>query len=273
MGTKLAGKSGDVYVANVLLASCETIWSDGTKGVAALDTTYVKVGDGSAKCTLAATPGTEAVAMYQTIVGGAVNVSAYNHILLWAYSVPTTEAGDYRISLGTAAAAATPLTYVTLPILTANTWKYCHCDDVTSFKMSASTASTIIGLYTWANGAENDVIYLDDIRAAKVIAGINSWNVDYVSDALETTDFVSAGARSYIAGPSGWSGSFSGYKDGAPLSIGSLYGLELAESATLTQMWLGDAIITGVHPSTGFDGVVSYSYDFQGSGVLTVASA
>ena len=273
MGTKLAGKSGDVYVANVLLASCETIWSDGTKGVAALDTTYVKVGDGSAKCTLAATPGTEAVAMYQTIVGGAVNVSAYNHILLWAYSVPTTEAGDYRISLGTAAAAATPLTYVTLPILTANTWKYCHCDDVTSFKMSASTASTIIGLYTWANGAENDVIYLDDIRAAKVIAGINSWNVDYVSDALETTDFVSAGARSYIAGPSGWSGSFSGYKDGAPLSIGSLYGLGLAESATLTQMWLGDAIITGVHPSTGFDGVVSYSYDFQGSGVLTVASA
>jgi len=273
MGTKLAGKSGDVYVANVLLASCETIWTNGTKGVAALDTTYVKVGSGSAKCTLAATPGTEAVAMYQTIVGGAVNISTYSHILLWARSVPTTEAGDYRISIGTGAAAATPTTYVSLPILTANTWKYCHCSEVVDFEMADTSAGTIIGLYTWANGAEGDIIYLDDIRAAKVIAGINAWNLDYTTDALETTDFVSAGARSYIAGASSWSGSFSGYKDGAPLSIGSEYGLELAESATTTQMWLGNAIIMAVHPSTSFDGTVQYSYDFQGTGSLTVASA
>jgi len=57
------------------------------------------------------------------------------------------------------------------------------------------------------------------------------------------------------------------------LSIGSQYGIELAESATTTQMWLGNAIITAVHPSIAFDGTVTYAYDFQGSGVLTPASA
>jgi len=46
----------------------------------------------------------------------------------------------------------------------------------------------------------------------------------------------------------------------------------LAESATATQMWLGDIIITGVHATVGHDGVASYSYDFQGTANLTVAS-
>ncbi len=138
--------------------------------------------------------------------------------------------------------------------------------------MGDTTAGTIIALYTWANGAENDVIYLDDIRAAKVMLGINSWSLDYTSDAIESTDFASAGVKAYIVGGSGWAGTFAGYKEGVPLSIGEIYGIELAESATVTEMWLGNAIITGVHPSVGHDGIVSYSYDFQGTGSLSCAS-
>lgn len=268
----LAGKAGDVYIANLLLEDCEDIWENGAKGVAALEATIIKVGNGSAKCTLAATPGTEAVAMFETMSNPTFDFTNYTHILCWAYSVPTTVAGDYRISVGTGAAGATPTTYVTLPALTATTWKYCHCTEVVGSEMSDTTAGTIIALYTWANGAENDVIYLDDIRAAKVMLGINSWSLDYTSDAIESTDFGSAGIKAYIVGGSGWAGSFSGYKDGVPLSIGEIYGVELAESATVTEMWLGNAIITGVHPSVGHDGVVSYSYDFQGTGNLTVAS-
>ncbi len=111
------------------------------------------------------------------------------------------------------------------------------------------------------------------VDTGSAVSGIKSWTCDYVTDPLETTDFADAGVKTYIVGGSGWSGSFAGYKDGAPLSMGEIYGVELAESATSTQMYLGDIIITGVHPSVGSDGVVSVSYDFQGTGTLTPSSA
>ena len=104
-----------------------------------------------------------------------------------------------------------------------------------------------------------------------VVAGMKSWNVDYTSDALETTDFADSGLRTYIAGLSGWSGSFEGYKDGAAgLAPGTSYVLRLQASAsTTTQMYTGTAFITGLHEAASVDGVVSLAYDFQGSGTLT----
>ena len=108
---------------------------------------------------------------------------------------------------------------------------------------------------------------------AVVISGIKSWSLDYVGDALETTDFGDSGHRTYIAGLDGWSGSFEGYKDGAPKGLGLQYILELKESADATQQWTGSALITGIHPSVDVDGIVGISYDFQGTGVLTVPTA
>ncbi len=272
MSTHLAGKSGNVFVADYLLEDCEDTWNSGTNGTAALETTLFKVGSGSAKCTIGAGIQVGDVIMYETMAS-ARDVSTYTHILCWAYSVPTTAADDYRIGLGTTAAGASPTTLVTVPALTALTWKYCHCVVVDGSPFSATTAGTIIGLESHANGANADVIYLDNIRAAKDIAGINSWNLDITSEALETTDFADVGVKAYVIGGSGWSGSFAGYKYGAPLSMGEIYGIELAESATVTQMHLGNIIITGVHPSTGSDSLDIVSYDFQGTGDLRVASA
>ena len=109
--------------------------------------------------------------------------------------------------------------------------------------------------------------------AGATVAGIKSWSVDYTGDALETTDFGDSGHRTYIPGIDGWSGSFSGFKDGAPKSIGSEVALILKESATTGQQYTGQAIITGAHPSVDVDGVAGISYDFQGSGAFTVATA
>ena len=107
-----------------------------------------------------------------------------------------------------------------------------------------------------------------------IVAGMKSWNVDYTSDALETTDFGDAGLKTYIAGLSGWSGSFEGFKDGAPgLTPGTEYVLHLRESATTTQAYTGTALITGLHGAGSVDGIVTLSYDFQGSGTLTVPTA
>lgn len=112
------------------------------------------------------------------------------------------------------------------------------------------------------------------VDAAADVTGVKSWTLDYTADTLETTDFADAGVKSYIIGGSGWSGSFEGYKDGAPLALaGASVAIALKESQTATQKWTGSAFITGIHSSASQDGIVSYSYDFQGTGALVVASA
>ena len=104
--------------------------------------------------------------------------------------------------------------------------------------------------------------------------GIRSWSLDYTRDTLESTDFADAGAKAYILGCQGWAGSFEGYKDGPGLALATAtISLGLKESATVGQVWVGDAFITGIHPAVAVDGIVSYSYDFQGNGALTVPTA
>jgi len=102
-----------------------------------------------------------------------------------------------------------------------------------------------------------------------IVAGMKSWTVDYTQDALDTTDFADAGIKTFIAGLSGWSGSFEGFKDGAPVALGLQTLLELRESTATSQYWTGAALITGMHASAAADGLVSLSYDFQGTGALT----
>ena len=102
------------------------------------------------------------------------------------------------------------------------------------------------------------------------VTGIKSWTLDYVFDALEGTGFDSSGHKVFKPGLDSWSGSFEGYKDGAPISlVGTEVALELEESSTANQEWTGQAILTGIHPMSTVDGLVTYSYDFQGTGALT----
>lgn len=265
----LAGKSGSVYIASTLIDDCEDSWTNGTHGTASLDNTDYKTGSGSAKVVGSGVVAGDII-MYEAI--GATNFSTFTHALCWAKSSATTAAADLRLCIDKdSGAPAAPESLLDFPALTANTWKYCHLTNVAGSEIALSTAGVTVGLEYHANAADT-TIRLDNIRAAKTVAGINTWSLDYTTDALETTDFADAGVKSYIVGGSGWSGSFAGYKDGAPLSMGEIYGIELAESATGTQMWLGDIIITGVHPSVASDGVVSYSYDFQGTNSLTASS-
>lgn len=269
----LAGKSGNVYLATTIIDDCEDAWNSGTNGTASLETTIIKVGSGSSKVVMGAGITNGNIVMYEAIAAGATDFSTFSHALCWARSSSTTAAADLRLIIDKdSGAPAAPETLLDFPILVANTWKYCHLTNVAGSEIALSTAGVTVGLEMNANAAQLTV-YLDDIRAAKNIAGIKSWTLDYVTDALETTDFADAGVKSYIVGGAGWTGSFEGFKDGAPLSIGEQYGIELAESATTTQMYLGNIFITAVHPTTASDGVVGYSYDFQGTGVLTVASA
>jgi len=112
------------------------------------------------------------------------------------------------------------------------------------------------------------------VDAASEVLGIKSWTLDYTVDTLDVTDFDDNGVKAYIVGCSGWSGSFEGYKEAAPLGLaGAAVNIALKESQTATQKWTGSAYITGIHVNTSHDGIVTYSYDFQGTGDLTVATA
>jgi hypothetical protein len=269
----LSGKNGAVYLATTIIDDCEDAWTSGDNGTASLETTDFKVGDGSSKCVVGAGISAGEYPMYEAIAAGATDYSSFTYIFCWAQCSEDRAAEDLILVLDSGAGKpASPETEMTFPALTADTWKYCRLTEVSSKGMDKSGAAVTVGLEFNAN-EEACNIYLDDIRAAKEVAGIKSWSLDYTVDMLDTTDFGDSGVRTFIPGASTWSGTFEGYKDGVPLSIGSQYGIELAESATATQTWAGNVIITAVHPTTSFDGIVSYSYNFQGTEALRVASA
>lgn len=115
------------------------------------------------------------------------------------------------------------------------------------------------------------------VMAAGDIAGIKSWTLDYTVDILDTTDFADSGtspySRTFVPGLSGWSGSFEGYKTTSPITLGtssSSITLRLEEDGS--RYWEGQAFITGIHANTAVDGIVTYAYDFQGTGDLDVTN-
>ena len=105
--------------------------------------------------------------------------------------------------------------------------------------------------------------------AAAEVTGIKAWSVDKAVDAVETTAFDSVGVHAFLPGCSKWSGTFEGPKNAAPLTIGTEIALILKEdTGAATKQFSGQAIITGLHGKTDIAGVVTYSYDFQGTGAL-----
>lgn len=114
--------------------------------------------------------------------------------------------------------------------------------------------------------------YAGSVYIGSNIAGIKSWTLDYVMSVAETTGFDSSGHKTFIPTIDEWSGSFEGYKDAAPQTIGTEITLSIRESQTSTQWWAGQAIITAIHPAASVDGLITYSYDFQGTAALTAKS-
>uniref|UniRef100_A0A6H1ZPY1 Putative tail protein n=1 Tax=viral metagenome TaxID=1070528 RepID=A0A6H1ZPY1_9ZZZZ len=110
--------------------------------------------------------------------------------------------------------------------------------------------------------------YGGDVLAPGAIVGIREWSIDYAAAALDSSGFDGNQDKTFIAGMKEWSGSFSGFKDGAPLGIGTVIAFEFQESGVATQKWVGNGIITNIRPSSSVDGIVQYAYDFQGTGAL-----
>ena len=264
--THIAGKNGNVYGNALLLEDCEDVWVAGT-GASAISAVTGKVGTYCVRDTTT-TLGAAALMMTEIIAPG--TLVAYDGVYFWYRSSVNQVAGDTALLLDDTAACATPIEILSLPALVATVWKQCFI----RFANPSLLASIIsVGLRQVTDLADG-TFDIDDVEALAEIDGIKSWTLDYTADTLETTDFGSAGVKAYIIGGSGWSGSFEGFKDGAPLGIGSEVYITLGESvATASQNWIGKVLVTGAHPQTSHDGIVSYSYDFQGTGALGVPDA
>jgi hypothetical protein len=260
----LAGKAGNVYTGATVIDDCEDAWAAGT-GATAVSTTTGKIGTNCARGTTT-TLGATTLMMYEDI--SSKDISAYDAIYLWIRSSVDTAADDLQFLVDEQTGAAAPEETLSIPALTAATWRRCLLPMTTP---SALNAVLSVGLYQQTDLADG-TFDIDDVEAIAEVDGIKSWTLDYNADTLETTDFADAGAKSFIIGGSGWAGTFEGYKDGVPLSLGTSIILALGESLTPGQQWIGDAFITGISPSVSHDGIVSYSYTFQGSGALETAS-
>lgn len=270
----IAGRTGIVFVADQLVVDCEEAWDvDGgaTATSAAVDVDH-KVGDYSVKVVVPDASANGEILAHEAVTSMDLETKLYTHLMYWIKStVAITGAGDLQIGVSHTPHLGGAPVYTSIPIL-GTTWKYCQ----TTITTTGLTAVISVGLKLTANDPGATNVFLDDIRAARAIAGINNWTLDYTVDTLDTTDFTDGGTtpfpRSFIAGLSGWSGTFAGLKDGIPLTLFTQVGLSLAESATVTQRWIGKAIITGIHPDVSADGAVTYTYDFQGTGELTEAT-
>jgi len=262
----ISGKVGNVYSSALLLEDCEDVWVQGTADTTVSLEPGGKVGTYFVRGTTIAV-GATTLLMYEDFT--AVNLTAYDGIYCWLRSSLTTAAGDLQVIIDETNGCAVRLEALNVPILTAATWKqfFARLSDPTILNLVLS-----VGLYQVTDLA-NGTFDVDDVEALKEIDGIKSWTLDYTADTLDATDFDDAGIKAHIVGGSGWSGSFEGYKDTTPLGIGAEVYLVLGESTTAYQNWIGKAIITACHPSVSFDGVVSYSYDFQGTGALESPSA
>ena len=108
-----------------------------------------------------------------------------------------------------------------------------------------------------------------DVDTGSSVSGINSWTLSRDAAADETTDFGSLGLKEFIVGLTEWSGTFSGFKDGAPIDPGTIVTLSLEEVADSgTELYTGTAIITNHSPAVEVGGVITYPYTFMGTGEL-----
>lgn len=266
---RISGKTGNVYIASGLIDDGEDAWNEQVIGsvTASADSTSgnYKVGSASAKFVVD-------VAFTTGLIGSEVvtsmNLSAYSQLMAWVKSSVALSASDWNIKLDDSALCGTPIVTANIPALLADTWKLIK---VTA-DLSGCTAIISVGLGQAVDkGAMN--FWIDDLRAAKAIAGIKSWALDYAMDTIDVTAFDSGGHRQFFPVLDTWSGSFEGFKEGAPLTIGTMLSAEFQESSTSTQVWRGEIIITGISPAVTVDGVVTYGYTFTGTDLLEIPTA
>jgi|SaaInlLV_10m_DNA_3_1039740.scaffolds.fasta_scaffold00252_36 hypothetical protein len=118
--------------------------------------------------------------------------------------------------------------------------------------------------------------------ASGAMGNAKSWSLDISQETAETTDFGSNGWKESTATLKSWSGSIvcifdaSGTAEGAlqtGLTGGSTVALELMLGAGTGSYdkYSGNATITSQAASSDVSGIVEVTFNFEGTGALTIA--
>ncbi len=261
---RIAGYGGDVFVATQIIHNMDVAWTEQVHGsvTLTLDNTDYKIGTGSNKMVQAAGLGDGDILASEVV--GLPTMAALTVGFGWfKSSVNITTLDDYQVLLDQHAMCVSPDCTLSVPILVANVWKFCRL-EVIAGNFADCTAVISVGVELNTNDPGPATMWVDELSAAAQVLGIREWSLDVAAGVQDTSAFSDGQNKVFTVTQKEWSGSFNGFKDGAPLAIGTVVALELQESATNTQMWRGSAIITNLRPASSVDGVVTYTYDFQG---------
>lgn len=123
------------------------------------------------------------------------------------------------------------------------------------------------------NGIGGDVSITASAMSDAVDLNVRNWSIDYTADGLDSTDFTTAGPRTFIAGLTSWNGSYEALLDGTTSPEASDMGatVTLTLTASTGRIWSGSALILGMHPAVNVDGINTITVDFQGTGAIGIA--
>lgn len=266
---RIAGYGGNLFVGAQVVHNMDVAWTEQVDAnvTLTLDTTDYKVGTGSNKMVQAV--GLIPNDIMASEVIALATLATYTVGYCWAKSsVNIAIADTYRILIDNQAMCANPEVQLELPVLVANVWKFCIC-PVALGSFAAATLPISVGIELEANDPGPATLWIDEIVVAKEIVGIREWNLDVSAGVQDSSAFSDGQDKVFTVTMKEWSGSFNGFKDGPPLAIGTVVAIELMEVMTTlpvvpTASWRGSAIITNLRPANSVDGLVMYSYDFQG---------
>jgi hypothetical protein len=119
--------------------------------------------------------------------------------------------------------------------------------------------------------------------ASGAMGNAKSWNLDISQDTVETTTFASNGWKESVGTLRGWTGSIvcifdaDGTAEGAlitSLTAGSVVALSLQVDSGGTgdyDVYSGNATITSAAIPNDVSGIVEVTFNFEGTGALTIA--
>lgn len=142
----------------------EVAWTAQSNVTTAVETTIKKTGAGSAKMTIAAGFSTGLIATYDFT---SIDLSSYDALVMWIRSDTTLASGVLQAVIDNTAACATPLETLTIPALTANTWKLL-CLPFSAGYADGMDAVISVGLKA-ASDPGAIVVYADMITAVRQI--------------------------------------------------------------------------------------------------------
>ena len=118
--------------------------------------------------------------------------------------------------------------------------------------------------------------------AAGAMGNAKAWSLDISQETVDTTDFGSAGWKESVSTLNSWSGSItaifdaSGTAEGAlqtSLTAGSVVALalQMGDGTGSYDVYTGNANITSQSVSNDVNGIVEVTFNFEGTGALTIA--